>query len=635
MRAAPPALHRPQAGAAAAAAVREPLSHAAASLEYRGVLAGCACEVDLELESLEAAEQMDTTSYADLQRSSERLKICGMLWCLGECVFLGSAHHMAPGVLAWVRDYLHLPLDAAQGDLGWADVVTLVVQGQFADAVALLEEGRLGLGADVAALVRVLQSYPDDVTDVSAVRAWQSGAVAASRTFPLSAPATGAQFASPVAVPCLLLLLSGSSAVFGRPEFEQWNTWYHRLFAHLMFASPATPLRTPALKQLLTDCLAVCHVDATQSLYQAMTSSCSGLPFDLVAFVFKNGHLSLAAHLAHVLTKAGVLHMPGGDDVTGEALLPEWGVPLSDHLLLEYAHTIGAVPTLWQVAVSYSSAVTSPVGMQLTAEILAHVNPTDDVTAVKLCEAAQAAQLKGVYEGVCKLRARACLSSGQFGPALHWFGRARDDVGLAAASQGLLAAVCGPARARTRTGNSHCAEAEDPVVLLDASLSALDLPLLSRMSPWVQFLACYRAFIVSVRAASALLDTPCSTLDERAVDAQLNSHLTAAATAVHAAVVGGSAPAKYWPGLIEAAAAAGLWAHQPAVFTRSQAQDLLAAFESECQCAAPDLPEPGISVDRTTVPQFSEFSADKAACYRGWLLACYSSTICEEFAPSS
>jgi hypothetical protein len=47
-------------------------------------------------------------------------------------------------------------------------------------------------------------------------------------------------------------------------------------------------------------------VNSTQPLFQTILSACSGLPFDVVAFVFKNGPLAIAAHFADLLSRAGV-----------------------------------------------------------------------------------------------------------------------------------------------------------------------------------------------------------------------------------------------------------------------------------------------------------------------------------------
>lgn len=56
----------------------------------------------------------------------------------------------------------------------------------------------------------------------------------------------------------------------------------------------------------LIDVAVLPAVNSTQPLFQTILSACGGLPFDVVAFVYKNGPLAIAAHFADLLSRAGV-----------------------------------------------------------------------------------------------------------------------------------------------------------------------------------------------------------------------------------------------------------------------------------------------------------------------------------------
>lgn len=84
---------------------------------------------------------------------------------------------------------------------------------------------------------------------------------------------------------------------------------------------------------------------------------------------------------------------------------------------------------------------------------------------------------------------------------------------------------------------------------------------------------------MSFRTVSELLSKPWSEETESSVDETVLNEMMIAASALHAMITTEVAPASYWPSLIGAAQAAGMWAMRPSPFTLAQVQDIVVSFE--------------------------------------------------------
>ena len=88
---------------------------------------------------------------------------------------------------------------------------------------------------------------------------------------------------------------------------------------------------------------------------------------------------------------------------------------------------------------------------------------------------------------------------------------------------------------------------------------------------------------MSFRKVSEQLNQPWSAETESSVDEVVLNEMMIAASALHAMITTEVAPSSYWPSLIGAAHAAGMWAMRPSPFTLAQVQDIVVSFEVRCE----------------------------------------------------
>jgi nuclear pore complex protein Nup85 len=221
-------------------------------------------------------------------------------------------------------------------------------------------------------------------------------------------------------VPQLQLLsgiLSGEEDVFSSQEvLDSCEVWYELMVGRLLFT---TPLVTS------TDYDLVYSAEASMKAYGVSPGPLDSLllaalrqsPLEVVSLA--SSELSnwwLAAHLADLLQQRASLHPQ-----------PEYGLKLTEFLVIEYASSLLAHPSLWQLAMDYFSECPAQ-GRHHLALQLERVPLSSARKASKVLHLCRKFQLKEQGESVCRVLAMREFRAGRLGSALSWCLQARNAV---------------------------------------------------------------------------------------------------------------------------------------------------------------------------------------------------------------
>jgi nuclear pore complex protein Nup85 len=223
-----------------------------------------------------------------------------------------------------------------------------------------------------------------------------------------------------VALPQLQLLarvLCGDEDIFNHPEVvASCGSWYELMVGRLLFTTPLV---------ISTDYDLVYSAEAS---IKACGHSSGPLDTLLLAALRQNAlevvslassELSnwwLAAHLADLLQQRDALHTQ-----------PEYGSKLSEFLLVEYASSLLAHQSLWQLAMDYFSECPS-LGRHHMALHIERVPLSSARKATKVLQLCHRFQLKEQAQCVCRVMSMREFRSGRLGAALSWCLQAKDAV---------------------------------------------------------------------------------------------------------------------------------------------------------------------------------------------------------------
>jgi nuclear pore complex protein Nup85 len=224
-----------------------------------------------------------------------------------------------------------------------------------------------------------------------------------------------------LSLPQLQLLsrvLSGEEDVFSEPEIVgSCESWYELMVARVLFTTPLVMSSDYDLVYSAEAAMKTFGVVSPEPLDSLLLAALKHSPLGVVSLA--SSQLSnwwLAAHLADLLQLSDSLHTQ-----------PEYGAKLTEFLIIEYASSLLAHPSLWQVAMDYLSECPTQ-GRHHMVLHLERIPLTSARKASKVLQLCRKFQLKELEESVCRVMAMKELRSGRLGAAFSWCLQSQDAV---------------------------------------------------------------------------------------------------------------------------------------------------------------------------------------------------------------
>lgn len=215
----------------------------------------------------------------------------------------------------------------------------------------------------------------------------------------------------------LTMILSGEEEVFrDKTVVDSCVCWYELMVGRLLFTAPLVINTDYDLLYTAQACIkTVGHIGGpVDSLLLAALKQNALEVVSLASSELSNWWL--AAHLADLLHHRDVLHNQ-----------PEYGSKLCEFLIIEYASSLLAHQSLWQIAMDYFNEC--PIqGRYYMALHIERIPLTSAKKAFKVLRLCEKFQLKEQGEGVCHVLAMKELRAGRLGAALSWCLQAKDAI---------------------------------------------------------------------------------------------------------------------------------------------------------------------------------------------------------------
>ncbi|KAH9520095.1 Nucleoporin nup85 [Bulinus truncatus] len=394
-----------------------------ASKQYRAVLKACSMEL------MQIADSCtDETKKMKYEEHIQEFEMVQLIWSLCEIIFID----VAPGglILTSLLDWLqwHFPEgkelamkvthseQPCEHPQYWEAVYRLLLQGDTENVRKLLALHLCSNSDSFIALDELLKKMPrwtyqhaQSVAEYEMKwRHWREECI---RRYEAE------QFAAYSELETIVQVLCGDEAVF-RELKDHCETWYHLLVSKLLYQNPTC--RITDLTYEIKSCQAVYNQASPQiqeldnilqaamefDIHQVLKDSCTFL---------SNRSWWFVSHLADVLHHCGQLDPQS---------LP-FGSNLREYLLLEYATSLMAHKSLWQVGVDYLDFC--PVfGKSYIEAYVEHIPLETEKKAHKVLHICLERDMLAQSQSICKIMGMKCLKQERLGSALSWFLKSKD-----------------------------------------------------------------------------------------------------------------------------------------------------------------------------------------------------------------
>ncbi|XP_014663534.1 PREDICTED: nuclear pore complex protein Nup85-like [Priapulus caudatus] len=217
-------------------------------------------------------------------------------------------------------------------------------------------------------------------------------------------------------------ILCGDEGVFVDMK-DQCETWYHMLISRLLYTNPA-------VKGLELQYHTQACIDAYGGNLQLGAVDhilLSAIEYDVYQVISDSStHLSwwFAAHLTDLLRAAGQLDDAAARPAQGGAAGACDG-DLRESLLLDYAASLTAHPSLWRVAADYFDHCPQ-YGRHYLERYLERIPLETERKAQKVIRMCEEREMTELASSICKVMGMRAFHEGQLGSALSWCLRSKD-----------------------------------------------------------------------------------------------------------------------------------------------------------------------------------------------------------------
>ncbi|CAL1529891.1 unnamed protein product [Lymnaea stagnalis] len=410
-----------------------------ASKQYRSVLKACSMEL---MQIADAC--VDDTRKIKYEEHIQEFEMVQLIWSLCEIIFIEAA----PGgliltpLLDWLQWHFqegnHLALEVTQSEQPsshpsyWEAVNRLLLQGNTDSVRKLLalhvyshSEPFLGVDELLRKMPRWTYQHAQSAAEYEMKwRHWRDECI---RRY------EAGEFTAYKELETIVQVLCGDEAVF-RELKNQCETWYHLLVSKLLYQNPTVRLKDLSFE--IKACQAVYNLSSPQSqeldnilqatmecdIHQVIQDSCNFL---------SNRSWWFVSHLADILHHCGQLD---------PQKLP-FGSNLREYLLLEYATSLMAHKSLWQVGVDYLDFC--PVfGRSYLEAYIEHIPLETESKAHKVLHLCQERDLLAQAQSVCKVMGMKCLKQDRLGSALSWFLKSKNATVIKQVTDRFLTEYC-------------------------------------------------------------------------------------------------------------------------------------------------------------------------------------------------
>ncbi|XP_055877804.1 nuclear pore complex protein Nup85-like isoform X1 [Biomphalaria glabrata] len=394
-----------------------------ASKQYRAVLKACSMEL------MQIADSCtDESKKLKYEEHIQEFEMVQLIWSLCEILFID----VAPGglVLTSLLDWLQwhfqegkqLATKVIHSDQPcehpqyWEAIYRLLLQGDTENVRKLLALNVYSHSDSFIAADEVLKKMPrwtyqhaQSVAEYEMKwRHWREECV---RRY------EAAQFAAYPELETIVQVLCGDEAVF-KDLKDCCETWYHLLVSKLLYQNPTC--RIQDLTYEIKPCQAV-YSNSSPQIQELDNILQAALEFDLHQVIkdsctfLSNRSWWFVSHLADILHHCGQLDPQE---------LP-FGSNLREYLLLEYATSLMAHKSLYQVGIDYLDFC--PVfGRSYIEAYVERIPLETERKAHKILHICLERDLLVQAQSICKVMGMKCLKQERFGSALSWFLKSKD-----------------------------------------------------------------------------------------------------------------------------------------------------------------------------------------------------------------